>query len=79
MCGGEDDMHYSTLLGIGEDFHVFLQASAFWFSDSLEIKGLFPGEGVERKIIDDVAKQSLQISSIFAFFNKNFTSRLCVI
>ena len=49
MCGGEDDMHYSTLLGIGEDFHVFLQASAFWFSNSLEIKGLFLGEGDQWK------------------------------
>ena len=43
MCGGED-MHYLMLLGIGEDCHVFLWASVFWFSNSLEIKGLFLGE-----------------------------------
>ena len=49
MCGGEDDMHYLTLLGIGEDFHVFLHASAFWFSNSLETKGLFLGEGDQWK------------------------------
>ena len=64
MVNDEDDVHYSRLVGMGEDCRVFLWASAFWFLNIVEIKGLFPEEGGGRKIIDDVAKQSLQITSM---------------